>query len=368
MSTRHSSCAARGWLWFIILLSLSVSTVDAAPARIHNLQVVTVDQQPRFVITSDRAIAYQLFALSDPQRLVIDLTDATLATDPKKMAVENTVIKQLRVQQHTPNKVRMVLELHHPIPLPTQRTGNTATLSIALAATPAQTSSVQKAALPQPTPTPDNTPLADKNNNKLQKLLFFAEHENNAVAQNRLGTYYYQGDGVPKDYQRAAQWFHRAAIQGLAEAQHNLGMLYARGVGVHRSYTRAVDWLTKASQQGQVTSQYNLAIMYLQGLGVKKNPSQAFSWLNQAAQQDHPGAQYLLGILYSQGTGVKKNFIQGYTWLSIARKQGVVAADKILPVLTQQMTKAAISKAQQRVKDYFAAHTQSTVASSPKPG
>jgi TPR repeat protein len=48
-------------------------------------------------------------------------------------------------------------------------------------------------------------------------------------AQNNLGVMYYNGEGVPQDYKRAAEWYLKAANQGEAEAQNNLGALYAGG-------------------------------------------------------------------------------------------------------------------------------------------
>ena len=34
------------------------------------------------------------------------------------------------------------------------------------------------------------------------------------------------------DHAQSAEWFHKAAEQGVAEAQHNLGLMYANGHGV----------------------------------------------------------------------------------------------------------------------------------------
>ena len=44
----------------------------------------------------------------------------------------------------------------------------------------------------------------------------------NAVAQNKLGVMYNYGWGVPRDYERAAAWYRKAAAQGDAVAEINL--------------------------------------------------------------------------------------------------------------------------------------------------
>ena len=46
-----------------------------------------------------------------------------------------------------------------------------------------------------------------------------------AAAQNSLGTVYYEGRGVARDYAEAARWYRKAAEQGHASGQLNLGAL-----------------------------------------------------------------------------------------------------------------------------------------------
>ena len=46
-----------------------------------------------------------------------------------------------------------------------------------------------------------------------------------AVAQNKLGLCYANGDGVPKDLSEAVRWYRKAAEQGHAPAQSALRRL-----------------------------------------------------------------------------------------------------------------------------------------------
>ena len=57
---------------------------------------------------------------------------------------------------------------------------------------------------------------------------------------------YASGQGVPRDYGEAVQWYRQAAKQGHAAAQHNLGMEYALGESVPRNYVEAHMWLNLA--------------------------------------------------------------------------------------------------------------------------
>jgi hypothetical protein len=49
------------------------------------------------------------------------------------------------------------------------------------------------------------------------------------------GKSYYDGDGVPQDFDEAVKWWRKAAEQGFAAAQWNLAECYYNGEGVRRS-------------------------------------------------------------------------------------------------------------------------------------
>ena len=42
------------------------------------------------------------------------------------------------------------------------------------------------------------------------------------------------GEGVIKDYTRAAEWYSKAANQGDAKAQYNLGVMHYKGQGAKK--------------------------------------------------------------------------------------------------------------------------------------
>ncbi|HIU97479.1 MAG TPA: sel1 repeat family protein, partial [Candidatus Ornithoclostridium faecigallinarum] len=56
--------------------------------------------------------------------------------------------------------------------------------------------------------------------------------------------------GVKQDWQKAVEWYAKAAEQGDAVAQCNLGICYANGQGVKQDRQKAIEWYTKAAQQG----------------------------------------------------------------------------------------------------------------------
>lgn len=68
---------------------------------------------------------------------------------------------------------------------------------------------------------------------------------------------YLVGEGIPKDYEKAAYWFLQAALQGHAKAQTNLGSLYEHGFGLDRDYNRAYFWTLLAAAKGDALAEKN---------------------------------------------------------------------------------------------------------------
>ncbi len=70
------------------------------------------------------------------------------------------------------------------------------------------------------------------------------------AAQNALGTHYYLGLGVPRDYGQAFKWYGRAALAGDPHAQRNLGSLFRQGLGTPRDDFRAFGWYAESYTNG----------------------------------------------------------------------------------------------------------------------
>ena len=61
---------------------------------------------------------------------------------------------------------------------------------------------------------------------------------------------YHHGQGVDVNYEKAFEWWEKAAKQGEAEAQYNLGSMYENGHGVDQDDSMAMRWYAKAAAQG----------------------------------------------------------------------------------------------------------------------
>ena len=74
----------------------------------------------------------------------------------------------------------------------------------------------------------------------------------NPKAQFRLGSLYYNGDGVERNLEKAKYWFEKSAEQGDSDAQRILGLLYWLYYAeekVDQDMEKGNYWLEKADVQ-----------------------------------------------------------------------------------------------------------------------
>ena len=105
---------------------------------------------------------------------------------------------------------------------------------------------------------------------------------------------HFNGNGVPQDKDRGAEWYTTAAEQGHAEAQLRLGDMHFNGNGVPQDEDRGAEWYTTASAQGHAQAQCKLGNMHFNGNGVPKDKAMAAEWYTKAAAQGHAEAQLRL--------------------------------------------------------------------------
>lgn len=152
---------------------------------------------------------------------------------------------------------------------------------------------------------------------ELAETRLLAEWVGDAEKQFVLGKVYYEGAGVPQDYNEAVKWFRLAADQGSVESQHMLGVMYDRGDGMPQDYSKATEWYREAADQGFAPAQYDL------------------------------------GSQYATGDGVPQNFSEAYVWFSLAASSGNEMAREDRDAMAGKLSKDKIAQAQQRAAQLF---------------
>lgn len=157
-------------------------------------------------------------------------------------------------------------------------------------------------------------------NSELDDLLKKA-NEGDAWSQYQVGDAYYRGiRGVGKNHTMAAEWFEKAARQGIKEAQYYLGVCYDLGNGRMQSYNDAAYWYRQAAEQGHPGAQFNLGICYQKGEGVSQSAQDAAKWIAKAAVQGYLNAQLNLARCYAEGDGVARSLTTAIEWQRMANR------------------------------------------------
>jgi localization factor PodJL len=147
-------------------------------------------------------------------------------------------------------------------------------------------------------------------------------------AQYELATRYAEGRIITRDPKLAAQWFEKAANQGLAPAQYRMGSACEKGIGVSRDLALSKMWYQRAAEAGNIRAMHNLAVLIAEGTDGKPDYAAAANWFKQAAEFGVRDSQFNLAILYARGLGVSQNLVQSYVWFTLAAKQGDEDAGK----------------------------------------
>ncbi|KAG0012454.1 hypothetical protein BGZ80_011733 [Entomortierella chlamydospora] len=135
------------------------------------------------------------------------------------------------------------------------------------------------------------------------------------------GLSYYKGKDIPKDYQKARDFFLLAANQGHIGAQYILGCMYQNGYGVTRDCIEAMEWYEMSAEQGCANSQYSLGQMYDCGYGIGKDRYKAMEWYQRSANQGYAMAQFCLGDLYYTCEDII-NYPKALEWYQKSADQG----------------------------------------------
>lgn len=153
-----------------------------------------------------------------------------------------------------------------------------------------------------------------KNREKAVDYFLIAAEKGIVQAQRIIATEYVSGDILPKDFQKAKFWMEEAAKQGDPQAQLQLGRYYVSDFGF-KDDKMAYEWFEKAALQGDAEAQYTVRGCYIYEIYVKHDPSVANNWSIKAAEQGHARAKYELGMSYLNGRGFVKNTDKGIEYL-----------------------------------------------------
>lgn len=159
---------------------------------------------------------------------------------------------------------------------------------------------------------------------------------------------------------------------GEAAAQVAAGEAYAKAAGAAQDpddasedWNKAAEWYVKAAAQDNIAGEIHLAEAYTYGRGVPRDKVKAATWYRKAADQGDAGAQGTLGMLYSMGQGVPQDDAEAYFWFDLAASADTPNKDRYIANrqnVGTRITADQLSAIQRRIKKWKSEHPRPAVA------
>ena len=125
----------------------------------------------------------------------------------------------------------------------------------------------------------------------------------NLRARTNVGTAFIRGQGVPTNSQEGILWYRLAASSGWANAITALGDSYRSGVGVEKDLVEAARLYAAAADAGQIDAMSNLGRAYVSGAGVDKDVRRGLDLMLRATDMGNQYAPYFAARLFLSGEG-----------------------------------------------------------------
>jgi TPR repeat protein/serine/threonine protein kinase len=130
----------------------------------------------------------------------------------------------------------------------------------------------------------------------------------------QLGEAYYRGEGKKQSFQRAADFYRKAAELGNRDSQYVLGYLLVENKTGANDRAQGVNWYRKAEAYGHLDARNSLALCYKKGVGIAKDEAKAVQLFRDAANAGHVAAMVNLAACYEKGEGVAEDVEQAIAW------------------------------------------------------
>ncbi len=177
-------------------------------------------------------------------------------------------------------------------------------------------------------------PLLPQDVRKGITLLVEAARRQSMASRFNLGMAYYNGEGVPKDNDRAIRWLRLAAEQNFAEAQYSLATLLYEVDPVANKH-ESIRLLQRAAAQEHAGAAEDLQ-KYLSGQAVaprKPNPLTTAPPKDMSERRRLAMEQRVAGQRHYNGQGTKQNFEKAHVCFKKAAELGDAESQRYLALL-----------------------------------
>lgn len=142
-----------------------------------------------------------------------------------------------------------------------------------------------------------------------------------------------------RDFNKAAEWYEKAARKESPEGQEKLAQMLEDGYGFMKDKDTAFRWYKAAAEQGRASAQMKVAQMYADGidnvdirvemkLSKTTHEAEAFKWFFKAAEQGLLAAKVEVASRLEEGRGTKTDKEAATKWYISAAEQGSIVATR----------------------------------------
>ena len=155
-----------------------------------------------------------------------------------------------------------------------------------------------------------------------------AVEDNDVKEQIKIGKYFYDKNRS-QDYEKALEWYLKAAEQGDEDSEYMVRLLYSK----LEDYNNLLKWCKKGIEQNQVDAKFTMGWLFFNGYGVEKNILKAKEWYEKAAEDNDSFSQYRLGRLYFDENEIENDYKQVVYGIEKAAENKYQPAINFLPII-----------------------------------
>lgn len=178
-----------------------------------------------------------------------------------------------------------------------------------------------------PAPPPAQQPAGQKSISGKEAFDMVAKEaeKGDLQAMFALATLYEQGIGTPRNYTKAVDWHHKAAVSNHPPSIYQLGLAYELGKGVTANRATALNNFKKAAELNVPEAFYKMASIAMAGTAPKPDEKKALEHLKGAGVTGGRALE-ALGNFYENGVGLTPNYTQALAYYKKAAEAGLLEA------------------------------------------
>lgn len=175
-----------------------------------------------------------------------------------------------------------------------------------------------------------------------------------------LGYMLLDGKLVPRDANRALEFFQLAAKDDHPDAEFALCETYLEGEFVTRDASRAEQYCRAAIQHRSTKAAAYWAVSQIEGKYLPQQKETGWkSLITLAEKQGSIDAFYSLGVLQAKGTMGKVDDVEAMKWLLVGGKFGCAACGRVYTEIASQASVKQKEEATARAQEWLKKHTVS---------